>query len=332
MRRLMIAALCLAATLVQARTYGWTVVDLGSLGPAGSVPTTINNNGDVAGYSRSTASTKEGELYHGFLYQNGAMMDLGKPPSATFAQVTAMNDAGTLAATDERGNGHLWKEGTWVPMRFHGKPKAINRVDMVTGTFPLGAGERAFLYSNGVATELGTLGGTKSRGNAINDRGIVVGSATIAGDATSRAFLYDNGEMKDLGTLGGTYSSANDINNFGVVVGGAYNASNRMTAFVYDLSGMRPLFNAGETSSATSINDRGAVVGLVDGGSFLYENGVLTRLEALPEVKAAGFSALFPAGINERGWITAWGWHADGKPGSAVLLIPPAIQKVMWRR
>jgi probable HAF family extracellular repeat protein len=331
MKRLIIAGLCLAAGIAQAATYGWTVVDLGALGPAGSVPTTINNNGDVAGYSRSSAA-KEGELYHGFLYQNGAMMDLGKPPTAGFAQVTAMNDAGTLAATDQMGNGYLWKEGTWVSMNFHGKPKAINRVDMVTGTFPLGPGERAFLYASGVATELGTLGGTKSRGNSINDKGTVVGSSTLAGDGTSHAFVYDNGEMKDIGTLGGTYSSANDVNNFGVVVGGAYNAANRMTAFIYDLGGMRALFEGGETSSATAINDRGAVVGLIDEGAFLYDNGTLLRLETLPEVKAAGLSAVFPAGINDRGWITAWAWHADGRPGSAVLLIPPPVQKVMWRR
>jgi probable HAF family extracellular repeat protein len=331
MKRLLIAALALTATMSQAATYGWTVVDLGALGPTGSVPTSINNNGDVTGYSRSAASS-DGAPYHGFLYRNGAMYDVGKPASAGFAQVMAMNDSGTLAATDERGNGHLWKDGTWIPMNFHGKPKAVNRVDMVVGTFPLGSGERAFLWASGAATELGTLGGTKSRGNSVNDRGIVVGSATLAGDATSHAFVYDSGEMKDLGTLGGTYSSANDINNFGVVVGGAYNAQNKMTAFIYDLSGMRPLFNAGDTSSATSINDRGAVVGLIDEGGFLYDNGVLTRLEQLPEVKAAGFSAIFPAGINERGWITAWGWHADGKPGSAVLLIPPPVQKVMWRR
>ena len=334
MKRLMIAALCLAATVAhaQTRSYGWTVVDLGALGPAGSIPTTINNNGDVAGYSRSASSTKQGELYHGFLYSNGAMMDLGIPLGTGYVQVNAMNDAGTLAATDDMGNGHLWKEGRWIPMNFHGKPKAINRVDMVTGTFPLGAGERAFLYAGGRATELGTLGGTRSRGNALNDKGTVVGSSTVAGDGTSRAFVYDNGEMKDIGTLGGTYSSANDINNFGVVVGGAYNAQNKMTAFVYDLNGMRPLFNAGETSSATSINDRGAVVGLIDDGAFLFENGIVTRLDQLPEVRLAGFSAIFPAGINERGWITAWGWHADGSPGSAVLLIPPPIQKVMWRR
>ena len=331
MKRLTIAALCLAATVAQAATYGWTVVDLGALGPAGSVPTSINNNGDVTGYSRS-ATAPDGAPYHGFLYQNGAMMDVGKPEGTAFAQVMAMNDGGTLAAVDQMGNGYVWKEGRWTAMNFHGKPKAVNRVDMVTGTFPLGAGERAFLWASGTATELGTLGGTKSRGNSVNDRGIVVGSATIAGDATSHAFVYQDGDMKDLGTLGGTYSSANDVNNFGVVVGGAYNAQNKMTAFVYDSNGMRPLFKAGDTSSATSINDRGAVVGLIDEGAFLFDNGVLTRLEELAEVKAAGFTAIFPAGINERGWITAWGWHSDGKPASAVLLIPPAVQKMMWRR
>ena len=108
MKRLMIAAMCVAATLAQAATSGSTVVDLGALGPAGSVPTTINNNGDVAGYSRSAAS-RDSAPYHGFLHQNGAMMDIGKPDSATLAQVLAMNDTGTLVAVDLFENGHIWR-------------------------------------------------------------------------------------------------------------------------------------------------------------------------------------------------------------------------------
>ena len=79
------------------------------------------------------------------------------------------------------------------------------------------------------------------------------------------------------------------------------------------------------------INDRGAIVGLIDDGAFLYDSGVFTRLDQLPEVRAAGWSAIFPTGINERGWITGYGWHADGRPASAFVMVPPPAPKV-WAR
>lgn len=331
MKRWIVAALCLAATVAQARTFPWTIFDLGALGVRGSVATAVNNRGDVAGYSRASPGSKSGEVYHGVLWQNGVMLDLGIPQNGGYVEVRGINENGAVVANDAFGNGHIWKDGMWAPMNFHGTPKAINRVDMVAGTFNLGAGQRAFLWKSGVATELGTLGGSSSRASAINDAGVVVGNALLAGDATTHAFLYQNGQMRDLGTLGGAYSSANDINSFGVVVGSAQDASGRMLAFMHDAMGMRPLLESTATSSAAAINDRGAVVGLIDDGAFLYDNGVVTRLDQLPEVRAAGWIALFPSGINERGWITGWGWHADGTPGSAFLLIPPAIPRV-WSR
>ncbi len=89
---------------------------------------------------------------------------------------------------------------------------------------------------------------------------------------------------------------------------------------VYDSSGMRRLFDAPGNHAAKSINDRGAVVGSMDNGSFLYDDGVLTRLESIPEVVAAGWTRLTPQGINDRGWIVGVGAKADG--GHAFILKP----------
>ena len=67
--------------------------------------------------------------------------------------------------------------------------------------------------------DLGTLGGSRSDAQAINDSGeIVGGSETPSGD--NHAFLYSGGRMRDLGTLGGSSSYASGINNSGQIVGG----------------------------------------------------------------------------------------------------------------
>src|ERR1700722_17913578 len=53
---------------------------------------------------------------------------------------------------------------------------------------------------------LGTLGGTVSSGNAINNLGWVLGNANLAGDQVTRATVWIDGMQSDLGTLGGANS------------------------------------------------------------------------------------------------------------------------------
>ena len=57
-------------------------------------------------------------------------------------------------------------------------------------------------------TDFGTLGGTFSEADGINNRGSVEGTSTLPGDTTLHAFLWRNGVMTDLGTLGGPNSVA----------------------------------------------------------------------------------------------------------------------------
>lgn len=61
----------------------------------------------------------------------------------------------------------------------------------------------AALWNNGTVTDLGTLGGTNSGANSINNSGQAVGSSQMNGDTAEHAVLWSNGTMIDLGTLGG---------------------------------------------------------------------------------------------------------------------------------
>ncbi|MDQ1274646.1 MAG: hypothetical protein QG610_218, partial [Euryarchaeota archaeon] len=76
----------------------------------------------------------------------------------------------------------------------------------------------AFLWQNGMMTDLGTLGGDYGYAYGINNKGQKLGeSETETGE--THAFLWQNGVMTDLGTLGGSYSRAFKINENGQIIG-----------------------------------------------------------------------------------------------------------------
>lgn len=327
-RALLLAVLCLLAGLSHAApTQRWTLVELGDLagGIGSSTPQAINNRGEITG--TATAAVPSGGFQtHAFLWSNGTMIDLGLPPGTTLSTASDLTDRGTVLGGDSVGNAYLVEDGVWTPLPQGLFAGLINKFEAVAGQYsPMPGRLHGFLYRDGVLFDTGTLGGTMSAPRGLNDKGAIVGSSTLAGAVHPHAFVWQDGIMEDLGTLGGAFSTAEDINDHGVIVGASLDAAGNALAFVHDRAGMRRLLpDLPPPQRATAINDRGAIVGdLGQNGSFMHEDGTTILLESISEVQAAGFARLVPTAINDRGWITGWGWKPDGPVnGLGFVLIP----------
>lgn len=201
---------------------------------------------------------------------------------------------------------------------------------------------RAFLYSDGTLTDLGTLGGSFSESTAINASGQVLGNSTTTADnddAKRQAFIYSKGQLTGLGTLGGSLSRANAFNDSGLVTGSSLNAQDKLQAFIYQDGLMTGLDVGGEFSTGTAISSDGRIAGqltLSDGSQqvFLYQSGQVTLLN-LPMI-TGGKSFASAKSVNDRGDVVGHALtgdyrdmvylYTDGQAQDINSLLDPASQ------
>jgi len=238
------------------------ISDFGAVTGTADGPGTVTSN--IPYYPSQNCS----DLTQPFIWtQRNGMQGLGSvapPNSAVFYRDwcfelgfhgAAINDLGQTAAYSNIYGTYQWASiwtradgmtafgGSWPPSFTN----AINNTGQIVGqnsqldTYPvtifLG---HATSWTNGVATDLGTLGGAADTGypfgysssaNGINDLGQIVGYSTTApipwgwngwaGSSPIHAIPWPtNGAMRDLGTLpGDEFSAASKINFFGTVIG-----------------------------------------------------------------------------------------------------------------
>ncbi|HZZ92023.1 MAG TPA: hypothetical protein VFE23_05635 [Usitatibacter sp.] len=294
----------------------WTLVDVGTLGGPGSYGAAVNNAGVVVG-----CADVAGSGTHAFVYQAGSMRDLGTGSDSGDGNscALAVNDQGVVAGRAATGELVEWNGASVTHLGIKGNVTGINGAGVVVGSINDGTATRAFMYRDGVVTDLGNLGtnaNPSSSANAINARG------QVAGNSNNHAFLYENGAMRDLGTLGGASSIAKGIDDRGDVVGMAGDANGVPTPFID--AGVMQALPAPTYSAAIAINNRGQVVGSGEGiYGYLVDNGTLTRLDTIAAVTAQGWRHLEPTGINDRGWIVGTATTPTGDL-RAFLLIPGA--------
>jgi len=236
--------------------------------PAHSIAYAINERGDVAGGDKVT--------HVPVLFPHGeAPVDLGLPAGGLSGWAQGVNRKRLVVGSYQLAGGPrcfawtsdagsvdmgLMKKGTQCGAT------AVNEAGQVTGSANATDSPfffRAFVWQDGVFTDLGTLRGEDSSfGMAINDAGHVVGTTS------AHAFLW-NGRMIDLDPKDQFVSSvATSINNQEEIVGFASHGQTQNVAVRFSeghvIELMSEIPDARKWSTlirATSINDEGVIVG-----------------------------------------------------------------------
>lgn len=235
-------------------SHGWLlcgekIFNLGTLGGNFCTPYAVNSTGIVVGCSFNSDYKN-----HAFMWSDGVMTDLF--PLSDFAIATDINSAGEIVGFFEN--------------------ESLESIAFLRNT-------------KSEVINLGSLGGTFSSANGLNDCGQVVGkSSTKSG--YSHAFIFTDMKMHDLGTLkkedgtSDTTSTAFKINNHGVVIGESVSLGSPARPFVWSVkNGMQDL-------------------------QKLLQNSVT-------DFSTTAFHLEYVSDINDAGEIVGWGYWGDVEEG-----------------
>jgi probable HAF family extracellular repeat protein len=363
---------CFDADCLLAHAYRWrngVMHDLGSLADGyNSLAAAINDHG----WSLGASQTGIIDPVFGFpqsratLWVGRRIVDLGVVPGGSESIGISLNNAGQAVGISDNGvpdpfsmfglgvqmRTFIWERGELKDIGTLGGPDALpgpgcnnQRTGVVVGVsytnftpndstgIPT---QDPFVWDNGKMTDLGNLGGTFAFGQCTNNRGDVIGQASLPGDLVTHAFVWRKGRMKDLGTLGGDNSEAIWINDAGNIAGSAdlpapdiHDAVRWRHGRILDLGTV----DGDACSRGRAINSKGQIVGgSSDCHNFLHafvweEGGPMLDLNTLI-APGSGLQLTNAFNINDRGEILAKSIPLGVTPiddedlGHVVLLIP----------
>ena len=353
---LAVSVLGAAKAIAQTGSPGYVVTDLGDLGGGEAVASSINSSGQIVGFSHLAEHTLNNacDERRAFLFEDGGMVELASLPGTRFATASAISDAGDVSGTndvyvaDASCSGGcfpgscavqtpvLVRDGFTLDLSaplpwYAGVANDVNNLGQVVGwsrkaDLPNSRTWHAYLWENGVRTDLGTLDRDWSIATGINDEGLVVGySQLVEGSNLWYGFRWSNGGMTALPFLGeNTYNGANDVNATGEAVGWSGPSVTEVSPVFYPASGgALDLGGLGGTEgSAFALNNRGSVVGYSytagnqSRHAFVYRDGRLWDLNQLVAADS-DWELIAATDINDVGQIVGFGCK-----GSRV--VPPA--------
>jgi probable HAF family extracellular repeat protein len=310
------------STNAYAQVPVYTVTDLGVIsGDDASVATSINNKGDIAGYSYLTTASGS----HPFVWSNGVLTNLA--PGST-GRAFSINDSGQIAGLSPFSGGGcfpaitgrpvVWQNGgmTDLSTTYHLGGDAgcfvnayINNLGQAVGSneHTVGTGDAHYVYlfdTNGSVTTAGDLG----LATHINDKSQVVGQVCPPGSGCFRgAALWQSGKTTLLASGGIAY----DVNDSGQVVGSIPSPNNHATLWINgtatDLGTL-----GGPGSDARAINSLGQIVGSSNtstGGTdaFIYLSGSMIDLNK--QIFDPNWQLTSATGINDAGQVVGTGTH-----------------------
>jgi len=301
----------------------YSLVDLMPENPTiNSSAYSINDSGHILGFTTAGDS---------FVYQNGSV---NWPSIPRYASPAGINSNGVVVG-NSAGRGFVYNNGvTQFLNGFSGSPYStkaagINDAGQIVGSaWNTQGNQRAIIANNGSLTDLGTLGGVWSQGNAINNSGQVTGEAQTS--YGGHAFITRNGEMVDLGAFAWGVSRGWAINDIGQVAGTSLINSIEKHAFITTVDDrMIDIGLSGYSSEAFGINNAGQAVGYFEDvnnpGSkraFVTLNGVMTDLNTLIAANI-GWTLMEAYDVNNSGQIVGLGIAENGLQ-RAFLLNPVA--------
>jgi probable HAF family extracellular repeat protein len=251
--------------------------------------------------------------------------DLGALPDAGVSQAEDVNNRGEavgISGGSGFGAPTLWTRdgpvaiGTLDGFSGQGFASGINNRGQVVGTSRSASGHpHAFLYEQGVLTDLGTLPGVEESYAAdVNERGdIAGGSFTIFGQA--HLVLWVGGVIQDLGVVPFDDGIATALNNRRQIVGYSSNTQgNRAWSWQDGSFALLPLPEWATSSFAWGLNDRGDIVGTAFGpnraeGVVWTADGAIVAVGTLP-----GHVISDARAINNRGQVVGWSQGPDFMP------------------
>jgi probable HAF family extracellular repeat protein len=335
------------------------MTDLGALpGNNSSAVFEVNGNGIGVGSSETGAidALTHQPAQHPVLFEHGAVTDLGTLQGGTEGFAYSINEAGQIAGFSNNGvpdpfgipgfdnwvteyRTFIWQKGLMSDIGTLGGPDAvtagINEHGQIAGDSYVNNTANTtthlptmhpYLWQNGQMRDLGSLGGTMSGTNSLNNTGEVVGQSNLAGDTTYHPFLWDGTHLRDLGTLGGADGTAVHINDSGDVTGWAETPSAAQHAFLWKNGTMADLTGASSSqwTHPEWLNNADQVVGYLYVGdsshALLWTGGHQYDLNTL--VGSTAVDLTEAAYINDSGEITANGIDPTNGQEHVYLLKP----------